>query len=462
MGFIVSQALDVALDRVKLEIYSRALPGKEPAGKLLEDTKSTIQRVIAERHKQFEVDIDKLKEETIAQAREFPPAVLEIFDATLPPEDRIPELIPRGCHWADVECCIRERIRASIRKAYGDERRRMRAKLQQNVEKISVATERKAEEVRSQTKLSIAEAVRRVDLSVDRSFETFGNVVLAVAYLLWFVLAYSVIKSFGVMLSRVTFNTWAASADCSRIISFGKSEDCHALSKDAPDVEIVPAPLKLNLDPATTVYGSRSKTKFATAGYAWNWAAPKLLQCTVSRALNSFLVLNRIGEHARRRAPDGSYWPFEVTGPPGASSVVWRLKEDEEVFFRMSSAVAMSESISLRTEVSFRFATLCLGQSIYNYARGPGLLILLCYGGKIAMEPDRSAPVDPARLLAWNRSASFTLTANISFKSAYLDPAVISFDGRGAAIVDAMPPDSKAFGSSGGLARFLKSFILPW
>ena len=483
---------------VKRETYRLVLPGQDPGGDILMDLKLKLKSDISTRQKLLENDIDSIEYTTQESAKRFPGSAMASFDRLFVPEDHIPELVPQGCGFFDVACCIRERIKATIRRVYGDERRRARARYQYRVESAAARVSADAQSVKSSTKAELAKSVEVTNASIDSSVETFGYGIELSSYLLWFTFLFASVKSFGVMLSRLMFHPARISPGASYAVSFLDADT--AANDSESRVKSRAAPFKHTIDDHEELFASRSTKQFSTSGHTWEWACPRPFQALVGRLLNSFFVVNRVTASACAKLSDGDdgkptrlpayrgygwkrvssvwdtilrwlglrsdgeipdeRWPFEVSAPPGYHIVTWELAESEDVFFRASRLVAMSSSVRISTEVSLRMSTLCLGQSIFTYAQGPGMLILIAQGKPVLPVGVVGAPIDPSRLIAWRRDCRLNIRSNLSVKSAYLDPVRIQRVESGVAVFDAMP--TGRFGADGGLAGFLRSFVLPW
>jgi hypothetical protein len=143
------------------------------------------------------------------------------------------------------------------------------------------------------------------------------------------------------------------------------------------------------------------------------------------------------------------------------SFLVWTLKKGEEVVFRFTDFVAMSEQICLRTTFSPRIALFCLDRRFFfTTAIGPGVLILLTQGDVTFGDANtKTGPIAAQRLVAWNRGVEFSLDSKRDVWNVYLnDPFIIPNDSLAVS-------DRREVRRAGVVRRFLKLvkfLVLPW
>ena len=141
--------------------------------------------------------------------------------------------------------------------------------------------------------------------------------------------------------------------------------------------------------------------------------------------------------------------------------VQWDLQDNEVVVFRWSDMIGFSKGTNFRRIVSCSLPALIFGKIVFYCAEGPGTIFL-----KTSSEVDVGAteeqrrPIIPDSLVAWNAQIKFHLDARHSTLNAFLSFYNIIVENGCSYVRDT--GDERARGVSGGILRFVKSFLLPF
>ena len=179
------------------------------------------------------------------------------------------------------------------------------------------------------------------------------------------------------------------------------------------------------------------------------FAVPQWKNSSISRILTKSFAMNEIS-----RADNDCGAHLSATG--SAEFIEWNLKDGEEIIFRYQNLAALTESVALKTIVSFRLPSLVFGKVFHSCARGPGKIIFLSKGGTKVLDATTSIPIN--RAIAWNRDTQFEIKAQLNpidvffsgvyFKPSSPDAVILDSDERGT-------PET-------GLVRFIKNFVIPF
>ena len=144
----------------------------------------------------------------------------------------------------------------------------------------------------------------------------------------------------------------------------------------------------------------------------------------------------------------------------GSSEFIeWTLKKGEEVVFDYRNFVAISETVTLKSEVSFRVTTLILGRLFHKIAVGPGKLILITKGRPIISgEKSSNASLAQNRILAWNKATTFDIDSELGITDVYLSGFYLKKMPGDLIIIDA---DAKGKANL-GLFQYIKGLIWPF
>jgi len=144
----------------------------------------------------------------------------------------------------------------------------------------------------------------------------------------------------------------------------------------------------------------------------------------------------------------------------GSSEFIeWTLKKGEEVVFDYRNFVAISNTITLKSDVSFRVTTLILGRVFHKIAVGPGKLILMTKGRPIISgERSSNASLAQNRILAWNKGTNFDIDTELGITDVYLSGFYLQKMPKDLIIIDA---DAKGKANL-GLIQYIKGLIWPF
>ena len=97
------------------------------------------------------------------------------------------------------------------------------------------------------------------------------------------------------------------------------------------------------------------------------------------------------------------------------------LKQDDEVYFRVSDLIAFSEDVTFITSIDIKLASMLKLRWIFPVARGPGSIILMGRGGTLQIIDHKDdAGIAPHQILAFDMNGSFPVHARNSFLGTYL------------------------------------------
>lgn len=147
----------------------------------------------------------------------------------------------------------------------------------------------------------------------------------------------------------------------------------------------------------------------------------------------------------------------QCTATSGVEFFEWRLQQNETVVFDYKHFVGMSQGIMLSTLISPKLSSLLFGKLVFSQATGPGTLILKASGrAQVCTNNKVSSSVPPERIIAMQVNSLLHVDSELDILNVYLSTAYVK-PTTGHMIVDV---DNQA-GSTNGLARFIKHFLLP-
>lgn len=281
---------------------------------------------------------------------------------------------------------------------------------------------------------SAKELVRGILLLVYKGvffFGLFSNIMLGIL----------IIKSYFYVFSRITFS------DKSNV-----NVDIKEHSKSFENGVLTQCGIEYSIpvDNAESIYLSR---KYVPTGRAPKAAIPRWTNGIVARILNGVYLMNEV----EVRQNEKETVDFRSTG--GAEFVEWNLSDGEEVVFNYKDLVAMSDSLTLSSHISFRLTSMFFGKAKFHIAKGPGKLVLKTQGKPITNEREhlvKSVPIN--RIIAWQRTTQFSVDSELNMIDMYFSGVYLKRTNDDLIIVDADAGNTKR---KVGLARFVTKFLLP-
>jgi len=178
---------------------------------------------------------------------------------------------------------------------------------------------------------------------------------------------------------------------------------------------------------------------------------PQPTRSFFARILSKAYTMNEIQMRAGQE-------PIRFTATGSAEFIEWDLEENEEIVFSYKSFAAMSETVRLRTVISFRLTALIFGGVLHSCAQGPGKIVFLTRGKANCFEDGTQTDSIPiSRIIAWHRNAKFDVISEINLFDIFLSGIYLKPASTDAIIIDADERNAP----KAGLAQFIKKFLLP-
>ncbi|MEM8796895.1 MAG: hypothetical protein AAGE61_15120, partial [Pseudomonadota bacterium] len=165
-------------------------------------------------------------------------------------------------------------------------------------------------------------------------------------------------------------------------------------------------------------------------------------------------------QHVEGNRSGPANFPAKITIDPPKEIIEWKLREGEVVMFRWNDLVGFSKGINFRRVASLSLSSLILGRIIYYSAEGPGTIYFKTLSAPdISATKTRRSPFDPTGLVAWNAPIRFHVDASLSTLNAFLSSFNITTERGNDYVRDTT--DRRVRGTSGGILRFVTTFLLP-
>ncbi|NOQ26621.1 MAG: hypothetical protein GQ564_14780 [Bacteroidales bacterium] len=198
-----------------------------------------------------------------------------------------------------------------------------------------------------------------------------------------------------------------------------------------------------------TYYVSR---KFEPSGCPPRFAIPFKKTSVISRLKSKTYFMNKVEMKGQ-----GSSVDFRAIG--SQEFVEWTLEEGEEVTFDLKNLVAMSDTLKLKSEVSFRVTTLILGKLFHKMVKGPGKLILMTEGRPIISgEKSSDNSLAQNRIIAYNKSTRFEISSELNIADVYMSGFYLQKMPEDLIIIDADAHGKPSL----GLIQYVKGLINPF
>ncbi len=278
------------------------------------------------------------------------------------------------------------------------------------------------------------ETTRQVLLTAYKAifyFGLFSNILLGIL----------IIKSYFYVFSRITFseksNVYVDIKDNPKTFENGVLTECNT-------------EYSIPIDNSESMYLSR---KYIPTGRAPKVAIPRWTNGIVSRIRNGVYLMNEV------TVRENETESVDFRSVAGAEFVEWNLSEGEEVVFNYKDLVAMSDTLTLSSYISFRLTSLFFGRSIFHIAKGPGKLVLRTHGKPITNHEEhlvKSVHID--RIIAWQRTTQFSIDSELSMVNMYFSGVYLKRTNDDLIVIDADAGNTKR---KVGLAKFVTKFLLP-
>ncbi len=208
---------------------------------------------------------------------------------------------------------------------------------------------------------------------------------------------------------------------------------------------------KIASDYKEDMYISR---KYFPSGRAPQVVLPYWNRAMLTRMRNKAYVMNKI--EAGQEGAD----PVEFSALGTASFIEWNLAEGEEVIFNYKDLVAMSQSLTLDTHISFRLSSSFFDKTLFRVAKGPGRLVLLSQGDAVVSgEGHEVKSVPMERIISWQKTTQFSVDTKLRMVDIYFSDVYLKKTNGDVMIVDA---DTGKIKRKTGLVRFISKFFLPF
>lgn len=365
---------------------------------------------------------------------------IDAFETVVPTTSEL-GLDHESCGALALDCHAANIARSVVRRAYSNARSKARYRFERRVDQEIKGPSGKAHEKISSLQSSIEEQIDAVRddavLVLKRTFDTIDFLSLVFDFLFVFLC----VKSFLYVFARV-----ACAAHSPVDVTLRETP-----GEQAPLGEILKwgSNYIINGEDPVGFYISR---RFEPRGRAPKLAFPQASAATLARLRHGTLAMNHI-----ETGPGMDNVDFSAVN--GAQFVEWLLVPGETVIFDHRNLVGFSENLRISSIISMRVTSLLMGRLIFQTASGPGRLILMASGEPTAgFEERTSSSMTPNRLLAWHKTARFSVESEESLKDIYFSGFYLRKNRNDLVIVDA-----DRIGKPGqGLGRFIKYFLLPW
>lgn len=139
--------------------------------------------------------------------------------------------------------------------------------------------------------------------------------------------------------------------------------------------------------------------------------------------------------------------------------VVVSLSAGDIVYFRMRDFIGMSAGITLNSEFSLDVGRLTFDQAIFNFASGPGKLLLRALDEvAIHREGVRLSSYVPTDFVAWHAFAPFSVQSQLNRHDVFMSGVRIKTLERAKAVAQA----SSGGRTGSGIVRYVFRFLIPW
>ncbi|MEM6638767.1 MAG: hypothetical protein AAF610_02600 [Pseudomonadota bacterium] len=352
----------------------------------------------------------------------------------------------RRCGFLEVKCGASNYVITELNDAYGAKRRDAYRAYASELNDLQRDANGDAGVFLTEAHIAVLARLmtaREQSLKAVRQLELGGN---ALALIIELMLVVAVIKSLLYVFARVIFDR---STDIKVELTDDDASHVSGSIRHTAEIEI----------PADYPHDIYYKPNFQPLGPAARFSIPQWTQ--------SWLARLRFGAWHMSRADfplkDESALTFNAV--EAEHLVDWEMVQGEEVVFRYGNFVAMNANVQLKTVYSLRVSNLLLGRLIWHTARcdgGPGRLILRTRG-KPATEAQVNQSIPAARLIAWNRSATFSIDSHLTPQDVFLNGFNLrrtrtGAPARGLLVVEA---DARDGGLFVGTLRFVRNFLLP-
>lgn len=295
--------------------------------------------------------------------------------------------------------------------------------------------------VNTQAKASIEQGFDEARAAVSSSVLFVNHSVEFLKLLSSILLALLIIKSYFYVFSRVAF-----SEDQDLFISLKDQKKSHANGS----LKQCGIEYSIPHGHTETYFVAR---KFRPTGRAPKLAIPHWTTSVVGRMRAKTYMMNQVSARA------DSEESVDFRSLAGAEFVEWTLADGEEVVFDYRQFVAMSESVQLTTFMSVRVTSVLFGKLFFPIAKGPGKLVLMTLGRPITNDEERLVKsVHMDRLVAWQKSATFSVDSELNPIDIYLSGLYLKRSSDDIVVIDA---DEATGNRRIGLAKFIRRFLLP-
>lgn len=380
------------------------------------------------------------RDQTANDGRLLRKRAIDSFETVVPTTSEL-GLDHESCGALALDCHAANIARSVVRRSYSNGRSKARYRLERRVDQEIKGPSGKANKKISAIQASIEEEIDSVRdetiLVLKRTFDTIDFLSLIFDFLFVFLC----VKSFLYVFARVACATHSP-VDVTLRESPGEQAPLGEILKWGSNYII-------NGEDPIGFYISR---RFEPRGRPPKLAFPQPSAATLARLRHGSFAMNHI-----ETGPGMDNVDFSAVN--GAQFVEWLLVPGETVVFDHRNLVGFSENLRISSIISMRVTSLLMGRLIFQTASGPGRLILMASGEPTAgFEERTSSSMTPNRLLAWQKTARFSVESEESLRDIYFSGFYLRKNRNDLVIVDA-----DRIGKPGqGLGRFIKYFLLPW
>ena len=380
--------------------------------------------------------------------REVPDILLNEFDQAFPDGEglkrNVPSLRPPSCSWYQIGCQITRHIKIAIVDSYQDIRNRYRSVLEAQIkelaEKSDESLQESVTEMEAGLTLAMHDAEQTVRGSVARIFWTNRTLNLIMSMILIVIS----IKSLAYIFTRVAFKGELGQA---------VSMDFAKVATPQPTAPRIEAGYEPEYALCKNDYGKfYIKPGLSPSGRTQGVAWPQPTRAALRRVFAGCYKMIVIDPAQEEKGA------ATIQSSEGKQFVEWELGPSEEVLFSLRNLAGISETIEIETHVSLNLMAMAFGRMFYSVAKGPGILVLRTYGRPdVYVDNDDTKSIDPARYIAWSRTATFSINSSTKPKDIYFHVSQLSFAGGGGAIVDVSEQGLRRAGA----IRFIPPVLLP-
>jgi hypothetical protein len=386
-------------DRCESRLFGVADDQLPPANAepLAEDAtiQTLIESLIARRSLEYQAaakaQIEQSKNNILAAGDQAEAQATNEVNNALP--SRFPGTETKRCGFLDIPCLLANGVKSMVNTAYTRSRDRQLAIAQSKIQKANADVEAGAEGTAQTFVLTAEGAMQNTELAAIRFTRHLFNALQLISFILSVYAILVLVKSFLVVFSRHYYSSkpMAALAD-------GDENEVFGQIRKANSVYSIP-----NND------GKRFYVKYEAIGVnvVDRKRIPYWYKSLISRMLNGCYALCLVDTSTKFQGKG------DIKVDPPGQIVVWMLKENEHVVFSFSDFIAMSAELKLAKKLRLKLSSLIFGKILFQFAEGPGTLILRTKSAAIAGDELKAASsLNAEGLIAWNAANEFYIVSS--------------------------------------------------